>query len=334
MNFYVSKGKKLSVLWNEISAKSNGGTELLCRRLEASLPAELLEQVQIIPSRLHGELDETKIRILWLHDLPQDPESQKIFSTQLWKKFHKIIFVSQWQMQHYIQAYNIPWSACCVIPNSIEPITRNPSRSDPTIRFVYHTTPHRGLDILYAAFDKLSETHKDIHLDVFSSFEIYGWPERNEPYKQLFENIDKHQAMTNHGFQSNEKVREILAEADVFAYPSVWPETSCLALMEAMSAGMLCVHPNFGALAETAANWTMMYQFHEDPNQHAGMLYGILDSMLKASKEAFSLQLQNQKSYVDIFYNWNNRKRQWIELIESLASLPREFPQEMFEYRT
>jgi hypothetical protein len=97
---------------------------------------------------------------------------------------------------------------------------------------------------------------------------------------------------------------------------------------------MLCVHPNFGALAETAANWTMMYQFHEDPNQHAGMLYGILDAMLKSPKETFGLQLQNQKSYADIFYNWNNRKRQWIELIESLAALPREFPQEMFEYRT
>lgn len=323
------------VLWNDISAKSNGGTELLCRRLEAGLPPELLEQIQIIPSRLYGELDETKVRILYLHDLPHDPESKKIFESGLWKKFHKIVCVSQWQMQHYIQTYGIPWSMFVVVPNSIEPIPHQTDwRSGETTRFVYHTTPHRGLDILVAVFEKLYETHKNISLDVFSSFNAYGWPERDEPFKELFGKIEAHPAMTNHGFQSNEAIRTILTESDIFAYPSVWPETSCLALIEAMSAGILCVHPNFGALAETAANWTMMYQFHEDPNQHAGMLYGVLDATLKAPNEAFTLQLKNQKSYADIFYNWNNRKRQWIELIESLMTLPRGFPEEMFVYNT
>ena len=34
------------------------------------------ETVQIVPSRLHGELDPTKIRILYLHDLPHDPDVQ------------------------------------------------------------------------------------------------------------------------------------------------------------------------------------------------------------------------------------------------------------------
>jgi len=43
--------------------------------------------------------------------------------------------------------------------------------------------------------------------------------------------------------------------------------------MEAMSAGLACVHPNNGALYETAAGWTLMYQWHDDPHAHAAVFY-------------------------------------------------------------
>jgi UDP-glucose:(glucosyl)LPS alpha-1,2-glucosyltransferase len=324
----------LGVLWNDISTNSNGGTELLCRRLEAALPQELLDQVQIVPSRLYGELDPTKIRILYLHDLPHDPESKKIFESGDWKKFHKIVCVSQWQMQHYIEAYNLPWSAFVVLPNSIEPITRSrPWMEGDKINLIYHTTPHRGLDIAHAVVDKLSQEYDNIHLDVFSSFKAYGWPEQDAQFSDLFKKIEDHPAMTYHGYQPNETIREYLAKSDIFAYPSVWPETSCLALMEAMSAGVMCIHPNFAALPETASNWTMMYQFHEDRNQHAGIFYSIVKMVLDTPVDALKLQLNNQKSYVDIFYNWNNRKNQWAELIQSLGQLPRGFPKETWSYK-
>lgn len=324
----------MGIQWNPISDKSSGGTELLCRRLEADLPEELMKEVQIVPSRLYGELDQTKVRILYLHDLPNDPESQKILANRGWEKFHMIVCVSNWQMQHYIAAYQIPWSKCMVIPNSIDKIDReHPVRHHKTTRFIYHTTPHRGLDILYAVFDELHKTHERIHLDVYSSFEIYGWGERDEQFKALFENIRKHPAMTYHGSKSNEEVRKALSESDVFAYPSTWPETSCLSLIEAMSAGLFCAHPNFGALYETSANWTSMYQFQEDPNQHAGLLHGILDRYLHEEPEAQSLRLKNQKAYADIFYSRDNRKRQWEDLIRVLLTAPREFPKEMFHYK-
>jgi len=43
--------------------------------------------------------------------------------------------------------------------------------------------------------------------------------------------------------------------------------------MEAMSAGLACVHPNNGALYETAAIWALMYQWHDDPHAHAAVFY-------------------------------------------------------------
>ena len=55
--------------------------------------------------------------------------------------------------------------------------------------------------------------------------------------------------------------------------------------MESMSAALLCVHSNYGALFETAANWTMMYNLHEDPHKHAQVFFSVLESaILKVRK--------------------------------------------------
>jgi len=93
---------------NEININSKGGTELMLERLEKLLPPESIEDFQIIPSRVRN-LDETKYRIYWCHDLPDDPESQHL-AKEGWKKFHKLVFVSYWQRDQYIARFGIPYS--------------------------------------------------------------------------------------------------------------------------------------------------------------------------------------------------------------------------------
>ena len=322
---------------NEVSKDAKGGTELMLGRIHSSLPADLLSNFQIIPSRVRS-LDEGKIRILYLHDLPGDPESDAALGNMGWKKFHALVFVSNWQMQAYISRYNIPWSKCRVIQNSIEPIERQlPQVTDDKIRFIYHTTPHRGLNILAAVFEKLAEKHKNIHLEVFSSFKLYGenWAPRDADFGELFDRIKAHPQMTYYGAQPNEDIRFALQAAHVYAYPCTWLETSCLSLIEAMSAGVICVHPNYGALSETAANWTHMYQWQEDPNQHAAALYNILSNLLDSNifNESVQSQLANQQAYANLFYNWNSRKHQWEAFLRSLLNEPRNFPKEEYVYR-
>jgi UDP-glucose:(glucosyl)LPS alpha-1,2-glucosyltransferase len=325
----------MGIAWNEISEKSNGGTERMCRLLERDLPADLLEQFQIIPSRVRG-LEEDKLRIFWAHDLPGDPESDHLKNGG-WKKFHKIVFVSYWQRDGYIAKYGIAPSKCAVIQNAIDPIEREIEDKD-VIRLVYHTTPHRGLEILVPVFERLQEKHLNLTLDVFSSFDAYGWKERDQPYEKLFDRIKSNPHMKYHGFVDNEEVRKSLSTAHIFAYPSIWQETSCIALMEAMSAGLLCVHPDYAALPETSANWTIQYNWNEDVQKHAQTFYSILDIAIEIAKEedeSQMIKLKGQKSYADLFYNWSVRKHQWRALLESLLNEPREMPKEkeVFEYR-
>jgi hypothetical protein len=92
--------------------------------------------------------------------------------------------------------------------------------------------------------------------------------------------------------------------------------------MEAMSAGLVCVHPNYGALFETASNWTYMYNWHEDMNEHAKMLYMILKDIIinLPTNDALKGKIQVQKNYADSMYNWNSRAMQWEAFLRSILS--------------
>ena len=145
----------MGIAWNEISPNSKGGTEIMCRELERRMPKELMDQFQIIPSRFRGELDPTKIRIYYAHETESDPESQNALGNS-WNKFHRLVFVSNHQMQRFIQKYNLPWGRCVVLRNAIEPIAYFP-KPNGKIRLIYTSTPQRGLEVLGTAFSLLAE---------------------------------------------------------------------------------------------------------------------------------------------------------------------------------
>ena len=101
----------------------------------------------------------------------------------------------------------------------------------------------------------------------------------------------------------------------IFAYPSIWPETSCIALLEAMSAGLLCVHSAYAALPETASNWTMMYPMTENHQEHCNRFADqLLSAVQMVDQEFIKDRLSMQKRYTNGFYNWDlndNSDRFW-----------------------
>lgn len=262
---------------------ANGGSELMASSVESHLDKNLTDKFQIFVSRLTEPFDNSKIPILWLHDLPGDPASDHLKNGG-WQKFEKIVAVSNWQMQAYINYYQIPWSKMCVIENAIVPFEKH-TKPDDKISLAYWSTPHRGLEILVPVFEKLAEKHDNLELNVFSSFNLYGWPQRDEPYQQLFDRCRKHPNINYYGSIANSELRQHLRNNHILAYPCIWPETSCITLIEAMSANMTCVHSNLAALPETAGGMTSMYQYHEDPSAHASIFMDRLDKAIHSIKD-------------------------------------------------
>jgi glycosyltransferase involved in cell wall biosynthesis len=197
---------------------------------------------------------------------------------------------------------------------------------DGPLRLIYHTTPHRGLDILVACFERLVD-HSDLelHLDVFSSFKIYGWDKQDQMFEDVFQKCRDHPNITYHGYQPNDVVRDALKDAHIYAYPNIWPETSCISVLEAMSAGCVVVCPNYAGLPETTANWATMYPWHEDPMQHAQLFVNLLNNIVENYwNEDVQLKLAHQKMYIDNFYNWDLRAAEWTGLLQGLIASARE----------
>lgn len=307
----------MPIIKNEYNERSKGGTELSIAEYERHINPEFLEHVNIYPSRIRGEIDRSKINIYWVHDLPEDPEMAHLAQGG-WNKFEKIVFVSHWQMNAFINHFGLPWHKCVVLPNAIEPSGEIDKKSD-AIRLIYHTTPHRGLALLIPVFKKLAEHYENVELDVFSSLKIYGWEERDKQFEELYEECRNHPRIRYHSNAPYDEVRKAVDQAHIFAYPNIWKETGCRALMEAMSSGCLCVHPNYGALQETAAGWTWMYQWHENSRDHANVfLNNLVNAIESYNSEGMQSRLASQKSYADIFYSWKMRKIQWDGLLEGI----------------
>jgi glycosyltransferase involved in cell wall biosynthesis len=272
---------KGSVIETELSKSSKGGTEMMRDRLIKHLDPKLLEQVAIHFSR-PKVLYEDVPNILYCHDLANDPATDTL-KDQGHLKFDHIVFVSAWQRDQFIYNYKIPYDKCSVIHNAIEKkySPRDKYSVGDKIKFIYHTTPHRGLELLVPVFEWLCEKFDNIELEVYSSFEIYGWGHLDEQYKELFSKIENHPKMNYHGSVSNEKVLEALDESHIFLYPNVRLETSCISMIEAIKSQVICIHPNFGALVETASNATIMYDYAQDANIHANRAYHITNLVIE-----------------------------------------------------
>lgn len=327
----------MPVLWNEVNSNASGGTELALRALEWHLPPEIMDEVQIVPARAGADtskLDPTRIRILWCQDLAGDSMTD-FLKKGGWRNFHKIVFVSYHQQQSFIDTYGVPPSRCVVLRNAITPLERAPAWESGPVRLVYTSTPHRGLDILMAVFSEICKEDDEVTLDVFSSFKIYGWPERDKPYERLLDACRSHPKVNYHGSAPNDVVRQVVSSSHVLAYPSTWTETSCIALIEAMSAGLLCVHSSLGALPETATSMTMMYPFDERPPNHAGVFLQVLKNAI-AEVRSGRVNSDLQVHVSNAIYSWDNRIREWVALVNSLRGEPRDLPisgTEQFTYR-
>lgn len=307
---------------NEISKNSQGGTETVKRQLASRLTEGLADDFQIICSRVR-EIEDDKIRVYWLHDLPEDPECNHLKDLNSRMRFHKLVFCGNWQYNRYRDFLGVPYDHTCqVIETPIDIFkTEELVKPDDVINLIYTSTPQRGLDILVPVFEKLAEKHKNIHLHVFSSFKIYGWEDADKNFEPLYEKIRNHPQMTYHGFQSNEIVRAHVAKSHIFAYPSTWLECNSRSLIEAMSAELLCVHPSWGGLIDTSGGMTFQYQGSTDKNEHASIFYHALEHAISIVKnDSMRNYLVLQKAYADTRFNWKKIADQWEDLLKGLQT--------------
>jgi len=300
--------------------KPMGGTELMRDALWSRLDPELKDSVNWHISRKlpESEIDPDKPNIYWVHDTAEDPMCDFLQYGHEVKKFEKIIFVSNWQLQRFHYYRGIPYEKSIVIQNAIEPIPAH-IKPDPNkkVNIIYFSTPHRGLDILLPSFERIVNERDDCELHICSSFKLYDRESSDAQFAGMYDYARNMKNTFYHGTVSNQEIRDMLQDMHIFAYPSTYQETSCLCMIEAMSAGLMCVVPNYGALPETAANFAKMYSWNPDKQKHASFFGGNLNHAIDSVKltDTDDELIEFQQTYFNTFYNWDSRVQVWENLL-------------------
>ncbi len=293
------------------------GTNLISDRISKECDQGLLSQVEVLHSC--EEPSQSKKSILVIHSLPDDPDVQKL-KDHGWKKYNKLVFVSHWQQEQFFLYFGIPYSAGTVLYDAIEPLPvhTKPNPEKGKLRLIYNLPVERGLDYLYVVFDELSKQYDQLHLDVYCDLD-----ELDNDQLDLKNRLKNHPQISYKSRVSNDKIRKALEKAHIFAYPCVWQETSCLALIEALSAGCYCVHSGLGALKETSLGITQMYSFQDDKQKHIDTFYVELKKAILLHNHSYDyvkVNTDTMKAIADYKYDWTIREGQWNKLLEDVLS--------------
>ena len=300
-----------------------GGTEILKEQLIAQLEPGSIDGINLIGSICHPSLiQKDKTNVVWQHLSYDQPNVQYMRDRKFVDSVDYFIYVSHWQYNKFRERFQIPEYKSFIIKNATPAFEVKP-KSDvisPVIpqnkvKLLYTSTPWRGLAILIKAVDILNKTRNDFELDIYSSTRIYGdaFEEAEKgKFDALFNKCKGTDNVNFRGYGLNSQIREALEDTHVYVYPSIFEETSCLAVIEAMSAGCHVVTTNYGALPETCGEFATMIEFDSNIQnlieRYAQTLNSVIDNY---KNNVYKEDLEMQIKYYNKYYSWNTRITEW-----------------------
>ncbi len=303
--------------------ESFGGSENQLRLLLKYLPDKSFKDINLILNNAnHDLIEKDKINVLWMHHFVNQKESQNLGSKDFVDKIDWIVFNSNWNFEKYVYQFKVPENKSIVIRNAIEKIDLEKKSKD-KINLVYHTTPWRGLVHLLKVFKTLNL--KNVELNVCSSTIIYGKKFDSvlgKTYEKILNECKNTKNVNYFGFLNNEKIIEMLKKMHIFTHPSIWPETSCIAAIEAMAAGCEVVTTNLGALYETCSPFGTFVNFDRNFENLEKRFSKVLSNSIEnfwSDENQTKLKLQSET--INATYSWDLRSKVWENFFEDARKL-------------
>jgi len=300
-----------------------GGTELQMEMLLKHCPEDLVKAVQLctsVPGKI--PLHPTKPNILWQKNSFDQPNLQEFFGNKnRHSEYDWYVFNSHWNYEKFRYFFDIPADKSIVIKNGCTsfPIRKIYKKGDP-IKLVHHCTPWRGLNVLLRAMQEIKNTN--ITLDVYSSTQVYGdgfKSQNDDQFKSLYEQAEQLPNVNYIGYKPHEYILEMMPNYDMFVYPSIFEETSCISAIEAMSAGVHVITNNLGALYETCGEWPVYVNYTDNlENMAIATAHAIEVAAGYLHEDFMQEHLAEQQKYYKRFYNWKKKGMEWENFLKGV----------------
>ena len=233
------------------------------------------------------------------------------------------MFNSHWTYEKFRNHFGIPEDRSVVIKNGIDGIRKSASyQKGQPIKIIHQNTPWRGLSVLLGAMQLVKNPL--ITCDVYSSTEVYGkdfYEKNDHNYTALYEQAKQLPNVNYIGYKPNSYIKDNLHTYNMYVYPSIFEETFCISLLEAMAAGLYCITTNYGALFETGAEFPMYIPYEKNYRLLAQKFaYGIEAAAESLHRTEIHNHLECQSAYAQAYYGWNKIGTSWKRFLEGAVN--------------
>lgn len=282
--------------------------------------------------------------VLWTQHAHDQPAMQMLRDPEIRASWDRIVCVTDLHRKLMTECYGLDPGRVCVIKNAMSPLfeglfehpaeLRRSKPPEPILAFT--STPFRGLDLLLYAFPILRAEFRDLKLHVYSSMSIYQ--QQNDPYTPLYQHCRSLPGCLYVGSINQPRLAAELRRAAILAYCNSFAEMACVAVMEAMAAGMYVVTSDLGALSDTLMGYgTLIAPVSDDDpslsgaslipynipgcrmptlaeSSYVGRYVAAMRNVLVRRAEdpvAFYDELWQQIQAARAHYNWRTRAAEW-----------------------
>jgi glycosyltransferase involved in cell wall biosynthesis len=262
--------------------------------------------------------------VVWNHHAPDQPDIQPLARPEVLRELDLVVYLSEWQRAATERRLGVrPRSA--VVGNGVTPSFENmftdvaDLKSAKQWRAAYTSAPFRGLDVLVDVYRSLVSPPT---LDVFSSMRVYRGDDT--PFRALYADAQTNSAIRYHGSVPQTELASAMRRVSFFCYPCTFPETFCIAALEAMAAGAWVVSTHMGALASTSMGFaTLMPVSAKSRDEFVGRYRSLYSSVLRdyeANRDSWAERMMAQSHAVNRCATWRHRAADWDRLLnETIA---------------
>lgn len=173
-------------------------------------------------------------------------------------------------------------------------------------KFIWTSSPKRGLTYLLEVFPKIKEKYPESHLCIFRGREEFT-PEQFATMERLSDYVHYN------GGVSNDVVAQEFLQSEVWLYPTDFSETYCISALEAQAAGCLCICSDKAALGEVVGDRGILIHSEYGSEEYFQEMMEGLETLFEKKAE----YSQKAREW-GLKQDWSNRAEMWKELLPSL----------------
>ncbi|MGE0723075.1 MAG: glycosyltransferase family 4 protein [Alphaproteobacteria bacterium] len=201
--------------------------------------------------------------VSWMHNHTESESARPFADPAVIGPFARLVFVSEWQAGRFVSKFGLSTGKAVVIPNALTPAIADLIGPDEPVlagrdpdQLVYLSAPIRGLRTFEQIWPLMLQRRPSLRLAVYGDHTLIQFHGEDQP--KIAAMLRRIGALPNVELRPSVgkvPLAAALRRAAMLCYPATYPETACLAAVEAMAAGCLCSVTAIGGLPETTAGF-------------------------------------------------------------------------------